>query len=290
MKNFTFLILFLSACSAFAQPNCEAYKYYGDTLKYEACKKAMEIKGHYQFSKEYQTVLDESIEIDPTFDYAYWAKSIAYLKSGDFVTWKTLIDKAVELKPKEHLGYRGWCRYQFFRDYKGAIKDIEKLDSLVDYDIGQSQNGTYHLNIAKGLCYKAIGEKQKAIKIIEDQIKLNEDENFVGANDYLHLGVLYLETEMFEKAIETFKKQSENNELAENQYYLALTYKKLDYLNEYKSCIEKAKELYVGGRKMSDPYSNPMDKIYLENIENELKTAYHTGSYEKHEPDTLPIK
>ncbi|WP_019039399.1 tetratricopeptide repeat protein [Psychroflexus tropicus] len=277
MKYFNLLMLLFAFSSSLAQPNCEAYKYYGDTLKYEACKKAMEIKGHYQFSKEYQTVLDESIEIDPTFDYAYWAKSIAYLKSGDFVTWKKLIDKAVEYNPKEHLGYRGWCRYQFFRDYKGAIKDIEKLDSLVDYDIGQTQNGTYHLNIAKGMCYKAIGEKEKAIAILEKQIKLNEEENFVGAYDYLHLGVLYLETEKFEKAVETFKKQSENNEVAENQYYLAMTYLKLDKPTEYKSCLDKAKELYIGERRMTDPYSNPMDKIYLENIENELKTAYNNG-------------
>jgi len=275
MKYFNLLMLLFAFSSSFAQPNCEAYKYYGDTLKYEACKKAMEIKGHYQFSKEYQIVLDESIEIDPTFDYAYWAKSIAYLKSGDFVTWKKLIDKAVEYNPKEHLGYRGWCRYQFFRDYKGAIKDIEKLDSLVDYDIGQSQNGTYHLNIAKGLCFKAIGEKEKAIAILEKQIKFNEEENFVGAYDYLHLGVLYLETEKFEKAVETFKKQSENNELAENQYYLAMTYLKLDKPSEYKSCLDKAKELYIGERRMTDPYSNPMDKIYIKNIENELKTAYN---------------
>ena len=276
MKYFNLLILFIPFSSVFAQPNCEAYKYYGDTLKYEACKKAMEIKGHYQFSKEYQTVLDESIDIDPTLDYAYWAKSIAYLKSGDFVTWKKLIDKAVEYNPKEHLGYRGWCRYQFFRDYKGAIKDIEKLNSLVDYDIGQSQNGTYHLNIARGLCYKAIGEKEKAIAIIEKQLKLNEEEDFVGANDYLHLGVLYLETGEFEKAVETFKKQSVNNELAENQYYLALAYQKLDKPAESKSCLKKAKEFYIGERKMFDPYSNPMDKIYLKDIENEIKTAYNT--------------
>lgn len=277
MKNLNVLLFLISFSSLFAQPNCEAYKYYGETLKYEACKKAEEVKGHYQFSKEYQTVLDKSLEIDPTFDYAYWAKSIAYLKSGDFVTWKKLIDKAVLNNPKEHLGYRGWCRYQFFRDYKGAIKDIEKLDSLVNYDIGQSQNGTYHLNIAKALCYKAIGEKEKAKVIIEKQIKLNEEEDFVGAYDYLHLGVLYLETEKFEQAVEIFKKQSKNNELAENQYYLALTYLKLDKSAESKSCLEKAKELYIAERKMYDPYSNPMDKIYLEDIENELKTAHNNG-------------
>jgi tetratricopeptide (TPR) repeat protein len=276
MKNIILILVLLSCSRLFAQPNCEAFKYYGDTIKYKACNKAMEINGLYQFSKEYQIILDESIEIDPTFDYAYWAKSIAYLKSGDFVTWKKLIDKAVEYNPNGHLGYRGWCRYQFFGDFKGAIKDIEKLDSLVSHDIGQSQNVDYHLNIAKGLCYKGIGEKEKAKEIIESQIKLNERENFVGVYDYLHLGVLYLETEKFEKAIELFKKQSMSNELAENQFYSALAYQKLNNPKEFKSCIEKAKKLYTEGRKMNDPYSNPMDKIYLENIENELKTAYNS--------------
>lgn len=275
MKYFSLILLLFSFSNVFTQPNCEAYKYFGDTLKYEACIKANEREGHYQFSKEYQTALDKSLEIDPTFDFAYKAKSTAYLKSGDFITWKKLMDKAVELKPKEHLAYRGWCRYQFFRDYKGAIKDIEKLDNLVDYDIGQSQNGTYHLNIAKGLCYKAIGEKEKAIEILEKQIKLNEEENFVGAFDYLHLGVTYLETQKFVKAVEAFKKQSQNNELAENQYYLAITYKKISKLPDYKFCLKKAQELYIKGKKMSDSYSNPMDKIYLKNIEDEIKTAYN---------------
>lgn len=272
MKDFIFIVLFLLSSISFAQ-NCEAYKYYGDTLKYKACKVAKKRAGHYQFSKEYQIALDASLEIDPTFDHAYWAKSIAYLKSGDFVTWKKLIDKAVEYNPKEHLGYRGWCRYQFFRDYKGLIQDVEKLDSLVKYDIGYSQNGTYHLNIAKGLCYKAIGEKEKAIEIIEKQIILNEEENFVGAYDYLHLGVLYLETENFNKAIELFEKQSKENELAENQYYLALVYKNLNKQTEYKSCLEKAKQLNIRQSRMFDSYSNPMDKIYLEDIENEIKNG-----------------
>ena len=55
----------------------------------------MEIKPQYQFSEEYQIILDELIENDPTFQYAYWVKSIVCLKSGNFMTWKKLIDRTV---------------------------------------------------------------------------------------------------------------------------------------------------------------------------------------------------
>ncbi len=266
---FCFLSFFISII-AFSQPNCHVYKINGDELKYKACKKAEEKKGLYQFDGRFQAILDQSIAIDSTFDYPYWAKSIAYLKSGDFVTWKKLIDKAVELDPKTHLGYRGWCRYQFFRDYKGAIEDIQALDSLVDYDIGQCQNGVYHLNVAKGLCYKALGQKDKAIEILEHQIQQNIQQDFVGAYDYLHLGVLYFEVGEIDKAIEFLSKQEQSNDLAENQYYLALIYKQKGDMNQFENCIQKAKAHYLNGDKLRDAYSNPMDKIFLEDIEKAL--------------------
>lgn len=273
MKYLIHLLLFCSFGNLLAQPNCEAFKYKGEMKKYEACKKAEGIEKYNQFTKEYQTILDESIKIDSTFAYAYREKSTAYLKSGDFVTWKKLIDKAVKFNFEDNLGYRGWCRYQFFRDYKGAIQDIERLDSLVKYDIGHSINGTYHLNIAKGLCYKAIGEKEKAIQIIESQIKLNKEEDFVGTYDYLHLGVLYFEINKFKKALETFQKQSVQSNLSENQFYAALAYKALSNKTMYKESLKKAKKLYLTGHKMNDGYSNPMDKIFLSTIEGEMKTT-----------------
>jgi len=274
MKYFLTLIISLFFLIKMnAQPNCEAYKYYGDTLKYKACKKAEEIKGHYQFSRKFQQKLDEAIVIDSTFAYAYREKSVAYLKSGDFITWKILIDKAVKFDPKDNLGYRGWCRYQFFRDYKGAIKDIEKLDNLVDYDIGMSVNGDYHLNIAKAICYKAIGQKEKAIKIIENQL-ISKD-YYVGLFDYFHLGVWYLEDGQFKKAIKTFDKQLIENDLAEVHYYLALSYKKLKDISNYKKQLEIAKTMYNEEKILFDGYTHHFDKIYLKDIENEIKTAYN---------------
>lgn len=268
MKYFfaTFTLFF--CCNTYAQPNCNAYLYYGDTLKYEACLVAERRAGHYQFSRAYQEALDDALAIDSTFAYAYKVKSTAYLKSGDFLMWKQLIDKAVEYDPEGELFYRGWCRYQFFRDYEGAIADIELLDSLVDYDIGFGQNGDYHLEITRGLCYKAIGQSKKALTIIEN--KLSDSTYYASPYDYLHLGVLYLEKGEYGRAIHTLKRQEEENDLAENRYYIALAYRHKGQLDLCRENLDVAKKLYQSRSRMFDPYTEHIDKVYLKEIEEEI--------------------
>lgn len=270
MKRLSQLILImLFIQTVLAQDNCNVFLSRGDSCRYEACKFLKESASHFQLTKEYHEIKDKALEICPEYAVIYKQKSTAYLKTGDFINWKILIDRAVELNPTENLDYRGWCRFQFFRDYKGAIEDIEELDRMVDYDIGYSQNGDYHLNIAKALCYKMIGEKTKAIQIISNQIK--KDTSSVGLYDYLHLGVLYLENNDYDNAINAFKKQSNINELAECQYYKALTYRKLNKQEEYSLSMNKAKSLYSSSRYMLDIYTHQVDKIYLQDIQNELE-------------------
>jgi tetratricopeptide (TPR) repeat protein len=244
------------------------FKFQNNEPCYDACVTATEEAE--QGTKKSQLQFDIAIELCPSFDYAYFEKAVPYLKRGDFITWKQLIDKAVEINPIGHLGYRGWCRYQFIRDYKGAIKDIEKLDSLTTSDIGYSINGDYHLNVAKALCYKALGEKDKAIKIIEEQ--LSQTGYSPMTYDYLHLGVLKGETGDLEGAIKNIKKSIELGPyLADNYYYLGLIYKKKNLIKEHKENMEKAKAYYLKGYGRLDPYTHPMDKIYLVDIDKELK-------------------
>lgn len=270
MKYIIFFTFFAVSLKTYGQPNCYAFKYFGDTLKYKACIKAEERYGHYQFSKEYQQALDQSLAIDSTFAYAYRAKSTAYLKSGDFINWKLLMDKAVSLEPENFLAYRGWCRFQFFRDYKGAIDDIERLNTLVE-NPGYSVNGDYHLSIAKALCYKGIGKHDIAIQIIEKQLK--KKGYLVGIYDYLHLGVLYYEKGDYKRAITILKLQEQENDLAENRYYIGLCYKKINEVRQYVENIKMSKEKYLKGSKMFDPYVEQMDKIYLSEIEEQIKLS-----------------
>jgi len=268
MKVAATIVLTSVSLYAIGQPNCNVFKMNGTEACFEACVTATEAEGA-QGSRQSQTSFDRAIEMCPELDYAYMEKAVPYLKRGDFVTWKKLIDKAVNLKPTQHLGYRGWCRYQFLRDYRGAIADLELLDSLTEFDIGYSQNGDYHLNVAKALCYKALGEKEEAIAIIEQQLATPGYSAFMY--DYLHLGVLKMESGDNKGAIEALNKSiAINDYLAEPYYHLGLIYSKSGRGSESLQHFQKAKEYYLKGYKRFDPYTHPADKVYLSQIEREI--------------------
>jgi tetratricopeptide (TPR) repeat protein len=248
--------------------NCNVFLYQKDTLQYQACLIAEDAYQYYQYSREYQEILDKAIEKCAHFSYAYRSKSTAYLKSGDFITWKYLIDKAVEYDFRENIGYRGWCKFQFFRDYQGAIDDIESLEVVSKGNVGYSAGGQYHLKVAKALCYKQLGNIEKAISIMEQYML--DSTNQVSVFDHLHFGVMYLEVGAYEKAITQLNLQSVQNDLAENQYYLALCYQKMGKTPLFKTHITKAKEMYLRNQKMVFHYTEPIDRVYLKEIEDTM--------------------
>lgn len=263
MKIFLNLLIIFTLVQLKAQPNCNTYKYLGDTLQYKACKVVEKVNVYHQFIREFQEKLDESLEICPYFAYAYREKSVAYLKSGDFLTWKRLIDLAVKHDELGNLDYRGWCKFQFFRDYAGAIADFERLEKLTQ-DIGYSQDGNYHLQIVKGICYNAIGQKDKALEIILNQ--LSKKDYSVGTYDYYQLGVIYFELSDYENAMNSFQKQSDINEFAENSYYISKIYKLENKQDEFESYKKAAIEYYENKRYLFDPYTHHYNKIYLKQI------------------------
>lgn len=160
-------------------------------------------------------------------------------------------------------------QYQFVRNYEGAIFDFELLASINKNDIGYSQNGDYHLNVVKALCYKGIGQKEKAITIIENQLNTKDYSPLIY--DYLHLGVLKMEVGDTLSAIESLQQSIlQNDYLAEPYYYLGLIYKSQNMMEDFVKSMEKAREYYLKGYKQFDPYTNPMDKIYLSDIEGAL--------------------
>jgi tetratricopeptide (TPR) repeat protein len=268
MKNYLLTLLALGVVEAKGQYNCNVYKWNNNEPCFKACNLVNDEK-YAQGSRESQLEFDEAIKLCPDFDYAYREKAVPFLKRGDFITWKKLIDKAVDLNPSVWLGVRGWCRFQFLRDYRGAIEDIERLSTILSPEIGYSVNGDYQLNIARALCYKALGNKEKAIKVIEEQLATKDYSP--GLYDYFHLGVLKIETGKIQEGIDYLNKSiAYNNYLAEPYYYLGLVYKNQNKTREFRANMEKAKEFYVKGYKRFDPYTHPIDKIFLSDIERQL--------------------
>lgn len=277
----TILLIYITSFSLWAQPNCNYYKLQGDIKKYEACQASQKAAGHYQFSKEYMEAMDNAIAIDSTFAYAYKTKSTAYLKSGDFITWKQLMDLAVNFDARDNIEYRAWCRFQFFRDYQGAIDDIIWAKKLSNNHIGFSVNGDYHLDIALALCYKALGKKTEAIQIMQD--KFADSTYTSGLYDHLHLGVLFLETGKYEQALQQFSKQEKINDLAENRFYTALTHKLLLNKDLYRENLNLAKKYYQNKNSLFDPYTEPVDKIYLTDILEEEQTGLNLETLDQKE-------
>lgn len=271
MIKIVVLFIMMNVClvTIYSQENCNIYKYKQELVRYQSCLKCKETQPYYQFSKEYQQILDTAIKIDSNYYYPYKAKSVAYLKSGDFITWKKLIDKAVSLNPEKVLGYRASCRYQFFHDYKGCIEDIENLESMVKYDLGEIHNGDYHFKTIKAISYDAIDSTQKAIKILDEHIS---SENYYPLiYDYLLMGYFYLKDGQYAKALSFFKKQKEMNDIAENEYYMSIVYSKLEEQENATNSLNLSLKLYKNQKRMNDPYSDPYAKIYLFNIQERLE-------------------
>lgn len=110
------------------------------------------------------------------------------------------------------------------RNYEKAIADIDSLSQLVNYDIGHTGDGKYHLLFLKGLCYSGLGSNEKAIEIMKSCFII--EDYLIGVYDYLHLGVLYLETGQISNALEMFEKQIEYNPVAGVYYYYSIALEK----------------------------------------------------------------
>jgi tetratricopeptide (TPR) repeat protein len=260
-----YLILLCFPCFSFSQQNCNIFLWQGDTAQYKACKIGEETSGrYYQFHRKYQEAYDEALAICPYYAAGYASKSTAYLKSGDFVTWKVLMDKAVAYDAVNQLGYRGWCRYQFFRDYRGAIADIERLDSMKTGDIGYGVNGDYHLHIARGICYSAIGEKRKAIEVFE--VQLAQADHFLGNFDHYQLGVTYLQIGDTEAAAAQFEKQRIHYDFAENAYWRAQMAKRKNDSAQFQILRTLAIQLHSEGKKLNDPYTYHFNHVYYSDL------------------------
>ena len=205
---------------------------------------------------------EKAIEYDQDNSDAWMERSVAFNKAGNFEKGFEYLNKAVELDPKLHLGYRGWIRLRKMRDFDKALEDFNRLDSLtpnfVDAPWGED------IDFLRGECYFGKKDYQKAIELFNRNIK-HQKEDWADIHSFVYLGLCEYELGNYEKAISEFQralKQTEN--VPESYFGMARAYQKLGQ-------IEKAKENISKGEntihyKRDDVYNEFLNEIYLSEI------------------------
>lgn len=230
----SFLLLIVYT-NTIAQVHCNA-------VEGENCKKACEQynwASDRQGSQKSRETFDKATGLCPDFSNSYIEKAVPYPKNGDFLTWKILIDKAVAVDPKMHLGYRGWRKFQFLSHYKGD-----------------------HLDVVRAMSYSALGQKEKAVSIVE---RFSASKRyFKGIYDHYQLGATYFELGRYDNALENFEKQSKENNFAGNIYFKSKVSKirNKDYL-DLKQLVLMT---YDEGETMKDVYTHHFNNIYRKQI------------------------
>jgi tetratricopeptide (TPR) repeat protein len=170
----------------FGQPNCVLCK---DATCVKACEISIKA-AKYPGSKYSQELFDQAIALCPSFAYAYFEKSIPYLKQGLFKEWKALMDKAVKYDPS-YLLNRGCNQIQFIRNYEMGVKDLDSLVALKKtIEIGFNPSGEYHAQLLRAISYQKLGNLDKAIELVEEL--LNSKNYYQGPFDYFHIGIIHL--------------------------------------------------------------------------------------------------
>jgi tetratricopeptide (TPR) repeat protein len=266
------IVLMMTVFVAGAQTNCSLFT---DSAHIKACMLYNYSDSLPQGSRASQRCLDSAIRICPDYAEAWHEISVPYLKRGDFMTWRKYLDHAVALKPQVYLEVRAWCRFKFLKDYAGALEDLERSDSLNDFSVGQSGDGTYNLYVVMAICERELGNYPNAFHYFAlgiDSILSKKGNAFTGLYDYVNRAVTKLRIKDYEGALADINLQMKKfDRYAEAWYYQGVIYNATHHHQEAIKSFEKAKSLYqYDGYHFSDPYCEMPDEVYLFDIENAI--------------------
>ncbi len=225
---------------------------------------------HSQGSYLSQKIFDILIFQYPNYSNAYFEKSVAYNKRGDYKKGFELLNKAVEIAPKDHLGYRGWLKLKKLKDYKGCIEDLTKLDSLTPNVVDAPWGENIHYLL--GLSYKGLKKDNLALREFNKSIASQKDSSWVNHNLFLHKGIIFSRQNKIEKALDNLNACLQNcyDKSPEAYFQKGVIYRGLNLRDSSKVNLEKSLSLYKEGYANKDIYNEVQDELYKADIEDEL--------------------
>lgn len=199
---------------------------------------------------------------DPLNSEIYFEQSVPFNKRGDYERGFELLDKAVEYNPRDYLGYRGYMKLRFLRDFEGAIKDFDALDKMtpnvIDSPWGED------IDFVRGEAYYGLGKYQKAIEHFNKTIE-NQGEEWAEIQSYVYLGLCEQKLGNPNKAIIAYNRAlNQSKYVCEAHLGLAKVHMEIGDNEKAKEHILKAEQYFQ--YKRTDPYNEFLNEIYKTEI------------------------
>lgn len=211
---------------------------------------------------------DSIIALNPKYDKSWFEKGVWSLKTGDYINYKKYVDKAVELN-KNNIGYRGWTKLLFLRDYQGAIDDFKILLSYHPDKkdvVAWGESVLFHL----GKAYWQMKEYETAISYFDQYIAEESEtsgEEWVDVKAFLYKGICLQKLGKHQEALASFEKGIHYYKTSPESYYHAGN-SLVALKQKQKACtyFTKAEQYAKQGYIQKDAYQEVFGQLYFSDI------------------------
>jgi tetratricopeptide (TPR) repeat protein len=213
------LVLFLLSILLVPNAKADTTDVYRDSIFAKYMK-----RGAWQepiFSHRRIALTDSALKYLPHDAYLWQQRSMPFIKQMKYEISIQYMDSAVKYDWHKYIGYRGFLKCVFQKDYAGALNDLRLAKDA--HPEGQEMDHPY--DYWMGLCYLQLCQYDSAE--MRFQLCVDLDKSVAGDwGPYLHtfyLGVAQFEREKFDEAMANFDLTlARHKAFADAKYYKAL--------------------------------------------------------------------
>jgi tetratricopeptide (TPR) repeat protein len=210
------------------------------------------------FSKRRLDLTDSALKYLPKDAYLWQQRSMPLIKQMKYELSLQYMDSAVKYNPSMYVGYRGFLKCIFQKDYKSALPDL--LKSKAERPEADEMDHPWSFWI--GLCHLQLNQYEKAEAAFQDCVDHdNEVSNSWG--HFLHpfyLGVAQLERKKYAEAQANFDLTLQRHKLfADVKYYKAMCFQATSQLAQALEMLVQAQRDLAAGHSFHED-SSPYEK------------------------------
>ncbi|WP_421771723.1 tetratricopeptide repeat protein [Emticicia sp.] len=202
-------------------------------------------------SSEWQMYLDSALAIEPKYAYLWQQKSMPNFKSGKYYDGMKFLNKAVEYDTLAWLGYRGFMKCVFMKDYANAITDLKAIYKKRPID--QIMDHSFPFWI--GISYLKLGKLDSAdyylgLSVNNSLLKGKEAVHYV---DWFYWGLTKYKQKKYKEALSYLENaMAQNSHFPDAEYYKAMVLLQINQKEAAKVLLVQAKTNIEAGYRMNE--------------------------------------